>query len=249
MKLGLALVFALFHPLITSAAAVPPTNPHTHSIQSSSTTTSTVPTPTPTVLLPPSKFSIKIVKLTNNGLQSLGFITLPSSPSQGSLVHITSTASPFYFKQKTADGQGIIFSTPDFFTASSFALSYNTNYTLPQSKVYLSNLLDNGAGGLLLIDMEAVRMFGDTKTLYFKGVGNGLGGTPQFAPVVFSVDEERGELWIGSFRQFIFKLCRSSSGASSSICADICLDGLQTPQQNNHRNYRSSALYSLRFRN
>ncbi|CZR60730.1 uncharacterized protein PAC_10626 [Phialocephala subalpina] len=199
MKLSLTLAFAILHPLIytTSAAAVPPTNPHTHSIQSSSTVSTSV-TPTPTVLLPPTKFTIKIVKPTTYGLQSLGFITLPTSPSQGSLVHITSTASTFYFNQKTSAGQGIIFSSPDFFTASSFALSYNTNHTLPQSKVFLSNLLDNGAGGLLLIDMEAVRMFGDSKTLYFNGIGNGLGGTPLNAPVVFSIDEERGELWVST---------------------------------------------------
>jgi hypothetical protein len=206
MKLGSALAFAVLHQLITTtyAAALtpfPPTNHHTHSIQSSSTT-STLATPIPTVLLPPTEFSIKIVAPSHNGFQFLGFITLPSSPSQGSLIHVTSIASPFYFKQKASDGQGIIFSTPDFFTPSSFALSYNTNHTLPQSKVYLSNLLDNGADGLLLIDMKAVRMFGDTKSLYFNGVGNGLGGTPQNSAVVFSIDEGRGELWVSTEGEF-----------------------------------------------
>lgn len=182
MKLGLTLAFAVLSSLIstTFVAATP------------------APTASPAVLLPPAKFSIKIVKPTAHGIQSLGYISLSSSPSQGSLVHIGSSASPFYFKQKIADGQGIVFSTPDFFTPSSFALSYNTNHTLPQSKVYLSNLLDNGAGGLIVVDMEAARMFGDRKNLYFKGVGNGLGGTSQFAPVVFSIDQERAELWVST---------------------------------------------------
>lgn len=182
MKYGLSLVFTVLYPFIqtTYVLATP------------------APTPSPIVLLPPAKFSVKIVKPAAYGLRTLGFVTLPSSPSQGSLVHVGSTASPFYFKQKTSGGQGIVFSTPDFFTAASFALSYNTNHTLPQSKIYLSNLLDNGAGGLLLIDMEAARMFGDVKTLYLKGVGNGLGGTPQFAPVVFSIDEDRDELWVST---------------------------------------------------
>ena len=49
-----------------------------------------------------------------------------------------------------------------------------------------------------MVDMEAARMFGDSKDLYFKGVGNGLGGTPQFAPVVFSIDQERAELWVST---------------------------------------------------
>jgi len=49
-----------------------------------------------------------------------------------------------------------------------------------------------------VVDMEAARMFGDRKNLYFKGVGNGLGGTSQFAPVVFSIDQERAELWVST---------------------------------------------------
>ena len=49
-----------------------------------------------------------------------------------------------------------------------------------------SSLLNNGAGGLLLIDMQAVRMFCDTKSLYFSVGGNGLVGTPQNSAVVFS---------------------------------------------------------------
>jgi hypothetical protein len=182
MKLGLTLAFAVLTSHISTIFVV----------------ATPAPTASPTVLLPPAKFSIKIVRPANHGIQSLGYISLPSSPTQGSLVHIGSTASPFYFKQKIADGQGIVFSSPDFFTPSSFALSYNTNHTLPQSKVYLSNLLDNEAGGLILIDMEAARMGFDSKNLYLKGVGNGLGGTPQFAPVVFSFDEERAELWVST---------------------------------------------------
>ena len=46
--------------------------------------------------------------------------------------------------------------------------------------------------------MEVVRIFGDTEKLYFKGIGNGLGGTPLSSPVVFSIDEGRGELWVST---------------------------------------------------
>jgi hypothetical protein len=136
------------------------------------------------------------------------------------LIHITSVASPFYFKEKEADGQGIIFSTPSFFTPPSFALSYNTNHTLPQSKVYLSNLLDNGVDGLLLIDMEAVRMFGDAEKLYFKGIGNGLGGTPLSSPAVFSFDEERQELWISTESGFAPFVCLHMYAEANPLIID-----------------------------
>ncbi len=50
----------------------------------------------------------------------------------------------------------------------------------------------------LLIDMKAVRMFSDTKSLFFNAVGNGPRWTPQNRAVVFSIDEEGSELWVST---------------------------------------------------
>ncbi|KAF4631758.1 hypothetical protein G7Y89_g6373 [Cudoniella acicularis] len=194
MKITISFVLAVLHILNLHPSAATPMPQINHYIGVRTLTTST-PTPTPTVLLPPTKFSIKVVTKTAHGLSSLGYITRPSSSGEGSLIHISSTASPFYFLQKSSTGSGIVWSTPEFFTPSDFALAWDTNITSPHSKVYLSNLLTTD--GFLVVDMIATRMF-DDKNLYFSAIGNGLDGGPNGAEVVFSVNKETGELWVNT---------------------------------------------------
>jgi hypothetical protein len=195
MKTYIAIVFVV---LATQAYAI--AFPHT-----GTPTTSTSASPTPSVLLPPFRYIIELVKPTHDGLKSFGVIQSPSPVTQGDLWIVNpvgnvplngSNSQIFYFLQKEATGAGIVFSLPFFFSDVAFSLSYNSNNSIPQSPVYLSDLIEDP--WLVLVDVNVVRMPFDPDNLYFHGIGNGLGGTPEFAPVVFSVDEKKGELWVST---------------------------------------------------